>query len=83
MSQFQVALHFYDRSITDTKEEIEKMIEGLGDRYSVLVELVWLDGYSYAEAAMKTGISLPEVKARVAKAKQLLGRKLIDYKRSA
>lgn len=54
----------------DEMRRLEEIVESLGSKLRETVELVWLEGLSQEEAAVRLGVSKETVKARVWRARQ-------------
>lgn len=57
---------------TMTAYEVRAKVSGLEKKYRTLIELIYFEGYTQAEASKKLGLPLGTVKSRVRKAMQEL-----------
>lgn len=78
---FQAHVHDNEKDFIKTdKIDAAKLVNGLDEKYSAVIELLYLRGYSQSEAAKALDVPLGTIKTRVKKAMDILREKLKDEK---
>ncbi len=77
---FDAAIH--DSKVSDnySKLDVEKLTANLDEKYKIVLDYVYLMGYSHVEAAAKLGLPLGTVKSRLRKAILILREELKEEK---
>lgn len=63
-------------NMSQSEMDVKKLVDGLDEKYSVLLRLVYLEGYSQKDASDKLSIPLGTVKTRLRAALEILRKEL-------